>query len=74
LWQNVFLEWERCNILYEFGNVLACLSKLIGKHAFGCLVNLMEKQLGKLARGLLSKVITIKDRLVKGGRPNLKSM
>jgi hypothetical protein len=34
----------------------------------------MEKQLGKLARGLLSKVITIKDRLVKGGRPNLKSM
>ncbi len=74
LWQNIFLEWERCNILDGSGNMLACLSKLIGKHVFDCLVNLMEKQLKKLARGLLSRIITIKERLIKGRRPNLKSM
>jgi hypothetical protein len=51
LWQNV-LEWERCNILDGFGNVPAHLSKLIGKFAFGCLVNLKDKQLKKLAKGL----------------------
>jgi hypothetical protein len=33
-----------------------------------------EKQLNKLARGLLSKAITFKKCSVKGGRLNLKSM
>jgi hypothetical protein len=50
------------------------VTKLIGKYAFGCLVNLMEKQLEKLAKGLCSKIITFKERIVKGGRLNLKSM
>jgi hypothetical protein len=37
-------------------------------------VNLKEKQLEKLARGLLSKIITLIKHPMKGGRPNLKSM
>jgi hypothetical protein len=43
LWQSVFLEWERCNILDGFGDVPACPPKLIGKFAFNCLANLKEK-------------------------------
>jgi hypothetical protein len=42
LWQNVLVEWERCNIFDEFGNVLACPPKLINKSTLGCLVNLKE--------------------------------
>jgi hypothetical protein len=38
------------------------------------LANLKEKQVEKLAKGFLSKAITLKEHLVKGGRPNLKSM
>jgi hypothetical protein len=38
------------------------------------LANLKEKQLEKLARGLLPKTITLIERPMKGGRPNLKSM
>jgi hypothetical protein len=53
LWQSVFLEWERCNILDGFGDVPTHPPKLIGKYVFGCLVNLKEKQFEKLARGLL---------------------
>jgi hypothetical protein len=44
------------------------------KISFRLLVNLKEKQLKKLAKGLLSKVITLKEHLAKGGKPNLKSM
>jgi hypothetical protein len=74
LWQSVLLEWERCNILDGFGNVAACVPKLIGKYVFAYLVNLMEKQLEKLAKGFLSKIIKLKKHLMKGGRPKLKSM
>jgi hypothetical protein len=36
-------------------------------------VNLKEKQLEKLAKGLFSKTITFKEHPKKGRRPNLKS-
>jgi hypothetical protein len=48
--------------------------KLIRKFAFGCLVNLKEKQLKKLAKGLLTKAITLREHPLKGGGPNLTSM
>jgi len=54
--------------------VPTCLPKPIGKSIFSCLANLKEKQLEKLARGLLPKTITLIERPMKGGRPNLKSM
>jgi hypothetical protein len=38
------------------------------------LANLKEKQFEKLARGFLSKAITLQKHPTKGGRPNLKSM
>jgi hypothetical protein len=72
LWQSVFLEWERCNILDGSGDVPTHPPKLIRKSSFGCLANLKEKQLEKLANGLLSKTITLRERPTKGGRPNLK--
>jgi hypothetical protein len=74
LWQNVFLEWERCNILDGFGDVPTCLPKAIGKYSFGCSEDLKEIQLEKLVRGLLMKIITLKEHPTKGGRPELKSM
>jgi hypothetical protein len=49
-------------------------TKPIGKSTFDCLANLKEKQHEKLSWGLLSKTITFKERLMKGGKPNLKSM
>jgi hypothetical protein len=51
-------RWERCNILDRNG-LLACLPKPIGKLTFVCLVNLKEKQLEKLAKGLLNHTITL---------------
>jgi len=42
LWQSVFLEWERCNILDGFGDVPTCLPKAIGKSSFGCSENMKE--------------------------------
>ncbi len=54
--------------------MLAHSLKLIGKFAFSYLANLKEKQLEKLAKGLLPKTITFRERPTKGGRPNLKSM
>ncbi len=74
MWQNVLLEWERCNIFDGFRDVLARPPKSIKKFAFNFLANLKEKQLNKLARGLLSKAITLRKHLAKGRRPNLKSM
>jgi hypothetical protein len=74
LWQNVLLEWERCNIFDGFGDVLVCPPKLISKSAFNCLANLKETQLEKLAKGLLVKMITLRERLAKGRRLKLKSM
>jgi hypothetical protein len=50
------------------------MPKTVRNFVFGCLVNLKEKQLKKLARGFLSKAITLKEHPTKGGRPNLKSM
>jgi hypothetical protein len=47
---------------------------MIGKSTFGCLANLKEKQLEKLAKGLLSKAVTLKEHLAKGGRLSLKSI
>jgi len=46
----------------------------IKKFGFGCLANLKEKQLEKLAKGFLSKIIAVKEHATKRGRPNLKSM
>ncbi len=37
-------------------------------------MNFKEKHFKKLARGLLSKTITLKEHPTKGGRPNFKSM
>jgi len=48
------VEWERCNILDGFGDVPAKPLKPIRKLAFGCLANLKESQLEKLARGFIS--------------------
>ncbi len=50
------------------------MPKSIGKSTFDYLANLKEEQFGKLLRGLLSKIITVRECLVKGGRLNLKSM
>jgi hypothetical protein len=69
LWQNVLLEWERSNILDGSGDVPTRLPKPIGKSIFGCLVNLKEKQLEKLAKGLFLKKTHLKRK-----RLNLKSM
>ncbi len=56
------------------GKVLACPPKLIKKSAFRCLSNLKEKWLEKLAKGLITRTMTIHDYFFKGGgRPNLKS-
>ncbi len=52
----------------------AHLPKSTEKFVFGCLVNLKEKQLKKLARGLLSKTIALKEHPTKGGGLNVKSM
>jgi hypothetical protein len=52
LWQNVLLEWERCNILDGSRDVPTHPPKLIRKFAFGGLSNFKEKQLEKLAMGL----------------------
>ncbi len=42
-WQSVLLEWERCNILDEYGDVPTRLPKPTAKSTFGCLVNSKEK-------------------------------
>ncbi len=68
------MEWERCNILDGFGDVPTKSPKLIGKSTFGCLANLKENQLEKLARGLISWIVTIRERPNDGGRLDLKSM
>jgi hypothetical protein len=55
--------------------VPTCPLALIGKLAFGCLSNMTEKKLEKLAQGLLAKTITIRDNPIKGnGRLDLKLM
>jgi hypothetical protein len=74
LCQNVLLEWERCNILDGFRDVPTRLPKSIRKFAFGCLINLKETQLEKLARGLLTKTIIFRECPAKVGRLELKSM
>jgi hypothetical protein len=56
LWQNVLLEWERCNIFDGFGDVPTCPTKSINKSTFSCLANVKEIQLKKLARGLFVKL------------------
>ncbi len=61
LWETILLEWERCNILDSSGEILACPPKPIEKFTFGCLTNLKEKDFKKLARGLISKRITLCD-------------
>ncbi len=70
LWQNVLLEWDRCNILDGSRSVPTCLPKLIHKSAFGYLANIKETQFEKLAQGLFVKMITLKEHPTKGGRPN----
>lgn len=74
LWQNVFLEWERCNILDGSGDVPTRPPKLIRKFAFGCLINSKETQFEKLAKGFLAKTIIFRECPTKGGRSELKSM
>jgi hypothetical protein len=61
LWQSVLFEWERCNILDGSGDIPTCLPKAISKSSFDCLENLKEIQLEKLVRGLLMKMITLKE-------------
>jgi hypothetical protein len=67
LWQNVFLEWERCNILDGFGDVPTCLPKAIDRSSFSCSENLKEIQFEKLVKGFLVKTITLKEPPTKGG-------
>jgi hypothetical protein len=43
LWQNVFLEWYRCNILNGSQDVPTRLPKPIGKFDFDYLANLKGK-------------------------------
>jgi hypothetical protein len=74
LWQNVLLEWEKCNILDGFGDVPTRMPKPIGKFAFNCLANLKEIQLDKLVKRFIAKNITLRECPTKGGRPELKSM
>jgi hypothetical protein len=75
LWESVLVEWERFNILDWSGDVFTCPLKLIKKLAFGCLANLKEKQLEKLARGLFDHTIMLRECPAKGGgRVDLKSM
>jgi hypothetical protein len=50
------------------------MPKSIGKSTFDYLTNLKEEQFKKLLRGLISKIIIVREWLVKGGRLNLKSM
>jgi hypothetical protein len=50
------------------------MPKSIRKSTFSYFTNLKEKQFEKLVRGFLSKAITFKEHLMKGRRPNLKSM
>ncbi len=72
---HLWVKWENCNILDKTGNVPTCPQMPIGKSTFGCLLNLKEKQLEKLAWDFLAKIIIIHDWLAKGrGRPDLKSM
>jgi hypothetical protein len=51
LWQNVLLEWERCNTIDGSGDIPTHLLKPIGKFVFGCLENLKGTQLEKLEVG-----------------------
>jgi hypothetical protein len=75
MWEIVLVEWENCNILDKIGDVPTHLLTLIRKSEFGCLSNLKEKQLEKLAQGLLTKIIIIRDQPLKGGGLlDLKSM
>ncbi len=49
LQETIILEWERCNILDNSGEVPTHPPKPIGKFMFGYLMNLKEKQFEKLA-------------------------
>jgi len=54
LWEIILVEWGRCNILDGSNDVPAKLPKPIRKLAFGCLANMKECQLEKLARRFIS--------------------
>jgi hypothetical protein len=62
-----FLNGRGVTFLDGFGDVLTCPPEPIKKFTFGCLVNLKKKQLKKLTRGLLAKMITFKERPMKEG-------
>ncbi len=72
--ETILMEWERCNILDGSSDVPTKLPKPIGKSTFGCLANLKENQPKKLARGLISWTLFIRERPTCGGRLDLKSM
>jgi hypothetical protein len=74
LWQNVLIEWERCNILDGFGDILICPPKPIGKSAFGCLANLKQTQLKKLVKRFFVRMIILREHLAKARRLELKFM
>lgn len=40
LWEIIFLEWERCNMLDESGEIPTLPPKSIRKFVFGCLTNM----------------------------------
>jgi len=66
MWEMGFAEWDNCNILDKTRDVSTCFLVPIRKSAFGCLSNLKEKQLEKLAQSFFAKTITIRDQLTKG--------
>jgi len=68
------LNGKGATSLMDFGDLSTCLPKSIRKSTFDCLANLKEKQLEKLAKGLLSKVITLRVCPMKGRRLSFKSM
>jgi hypothetical protein len=74
LWQNVLLEWERCNILDGSRDVPTHPPKLIGKSTFDCMAHLNKIRLEKLVKRPFTKIITIRECLTKGRKPKLKSM
>jgi hypothetical protein len=48
LWETILVEWGKCNILDDNGDVVTCHLMLIEKSTFGHLSNMKEKQLEKL--------------------------
>jgi hypothetical protein len=66
LWQNVLLEWERCNILDGSKDVPIYPSKLIRKLLIVCRT-LRKNNLRSWPGGSFKKTITLREFPAKGG-------